>query len=175
MLEMKCARIKLLIVDVDGTLTDAGIYYDEHGNELKKFCTKDAVGFFAAREAGIKTMIITGRECEATKRRMTELNVDYLFQKIDNKADFIKEYLFNYGLAKEDTGYIGDDLNDISAMKMCGFIGCPYDSCAEVKMIADYVSAESGGHGAVRDVVEYILKTSNRWDDIINRLYYGGV
>ena len=71
-------KIKYLIIDVDGTMTDAGIYYDDHGNELKKFCTKDAVGFFAAKQAGIKTMVLTGRECQATTRRMAEMKVDFL-------------------------------------------------------------------------------------------------
>ena len=77
--------IKVLVIDVDGTMTDAGIYYDETGNELKKFCTKDAAGFFAARIVGIKTMVLTGRECAATTRRMKELKVDYLCQNVKEK------------------------------------------------------------------------------------------
>ena len=78
----KAERIKYLIIDVDGTLTDSGIYYDENGNELKRFSTRDAAGFFAAKEKGIKTIILTGRECAATIRRMEELKVDVLIQSI---------------------------------------------------------------------------------------------
>ena len=75
-------RIRYLVIDVDGTMTDAGIYYDEHGNELKKFCTKDAAGFFTAKQTGIKIMVLTGRECAATTRRMQEMKVDFLVQKL---------------------------------------------------------------------------------------------
>ena len=85
--------IKYLVIDVDGTLTDSGIYYDETGNELKKFCTKDAAGFFAAQKAGIKIIILTGRECKATKRRMEEMKVDYLYQDIKDKTSFLQEFM----------------------------------------------------------------------------------
>ena len=102
-------QIKLLVIDVDGTMTDGGIYYDEHGNEWKKFNTKDAAGFFAAKRAGIKTMVLTGRECAATTRRMTELQVDYLFQNVRDKAAFLRDFMRENGLEKEDVGYIGDD------------------------------------------------------------------
>ena len=79
--QMDFEQIKYLIIDVDGTMTDAGIYYDDHGNELKKFCTRDAAGFFAAKQAGIKIMVLTGRECQAVTRRMTELKVDFLHRQ----------------------------------------------------------------------------------------------
>ena len=85
--------IKYLIIDVDGTMTDAGIYYDDHGNELKKFCTRDAAGFFAAKQAGIKIMVLTGRECQAVTRRMTELKVDFLYQNIKEKASFLQKFI----------------------------------------------------------------------------------
>ena len=96
--------IKYLVIDVDGTLTDGGIYYDDKGNELKKFCTKDAAGFFAAQKAGIKTMILTGRECKATQRRMEELKVDYLYQDIKDKTAFLKEFMERNHLTKEGVG-----------------------------------------------------------------------
>ena len=103
-------KVKLLVVDVDGTMTDAGIYYDEHGNELKKFCTKDAAGFFAAHKSGIKIMVLTGRECAATTRRVqTELKVDYLFQNVKDKLSFLKKFMQENEILKEEVGYIGDD------------------------------------------------------------------
>ena len=86
-------KIKYLIIDVDGTLTDAGIYYDENGNELKKFCTKDAAGFFAAHQVGIKIMILTGRECVATTRRMKEMKVEYLIQNCKDKVSYIQKFM----------------------------------------------------------------------------------
>ena len=154
--------IKLLVIDVDGTMTDGGIYYDEHGNEWKKFNTKDAAGFFAAKQAGIKTMVLTGRECAATTRRMTELQVDYLFQKVNDKAAFLQNFMRENGIEKAEVGYIGDDVNDLQPMKLSGFVMCPADACREVREIADYVSPFMGGHGAVRDAIECLLNT---WEE----------
>ena len=87
---------RLIVIDVDGTMTDGGIYYDEHGNEMKKFCTKDAAGFFAAHEAGMEIMVLTGRECAATTRRMGEMQVDYLYQHIKDKRAFLQNVIFNF-------------------------------------------------------------------------------
>jgi len=164
-------KIKYLIIDVDGTLTDAGIYYDEHGNELKKFCTKDAAGFFAAQQIGIEIMILTGRECAATTRRMTEMKVDYLVQNIKDKETYLKQFLNEKNIQKEEIGYIGDDLNDFACMKLCGFVGCPADACMEVKEIADYISPVNGGNGAVRDVIEAILRKRNEWNIAVSTVY----
>ena len=168
-------KIKLIVIDVDGTLTDAGVYYDEHGNELKKFCTKDAAGFFAAHAVGIKTMVLTGRECVATSRRMAEMKVDYLYQDVADKQDFLKKFMDDNSLNCEDVGYIGDDLNDLAAMQLCGFIGCPGDSCQEIKGISNYVSTLGGGHGAVRDVIEHLLKSTGDWGRFISGIYGLGI
>lgn len=100
-------KIKYLVIDVDGTMTDAGIYYDEHGNELKKFCTKDAAGFFAAKEAGIQVMVLTGRECAATTRRMGEMKVDYLVQNCKDKVSYLAEFMQEHQIMKEEIGYLG--------------------------------------------------------------------
>lgn len=168
-------KLKLLIVDVDGTMTDGGIYYDEKGNELKKFCTKDAAGFFAARAVGIKTMVLTGRECAATKRRMQELKVDFLFQNVRDKTAFLRSFMAEHSLYKEEVGYIGDDLNDLDPMHLVGFTACPADSCTEIKEAADYISPVTGGHGAVRDVVEHILNESGDWERAISVVYSTGI
>lgn len=168
-------KIKYIVIDVDGTMTDGGIYYDEHGNETKKFCTKDAAGIFAARNAGIKTIILTGRECKATTRRMAELKVDYVIQNIKIKVDYLKEFMERENISVEELGYIGDDLNDISPMSLAGFVGCPADSCKEVMKRADYISSIKGGYGAVRDVIEYLLTERNQWDDAVKKVYGIGV
>ena len=162
---------KLIIMDVDGTLTDAGIYYDENGNELKKFCTKDAAGIFVASYLGIKTMIVTGRECAATTRRMQDMHVDYVFQNIREKRGFIQGLMKDNGYDKEEVIYIGDDLNDLPAMDLAGYVGCPADSCTEVRNRADYVSPVSGGHGAVRDVVEHVLHSAGLWTEAAMEVY----
>lgn len=166
---------RYLVIDVDGTMTDAGIYYDENGNEIKKFCTKDAAGFFAAHQVGIKIMVLTGRECKATTRRMTEMKVEYLCQNVKDKVSYLKKFMQENLISKEEIGYIGDDLNDLLPMKHCGFVGCPADACIEVKNIADYISVVNGGYGAVRDVIEHLLKESGEWEDAISNIYNVGI
>lgn len=116
-------------------------------------------------------MVLTGRECKATSRRMEEMKVDFLFQNIKNKAKFLKVFCMENGFKKEDMGYIGDDLNDLSAMSLCEFVGCPSDSCREVLAIADYVSGKKGGDGAVRDIIEYYLRERGLWDKIVSDIY----
>ena len=166
---------KYLVIDVDGTMTDGGLYYDENGNETKKFCTKDAAGFFAAHQVGVKIIVLTGRECKATSRRMNEMKVEYLYQKVKDKVSFLKKYMEDNSIEKEEIGYIGDDLNDLPPMKLCGFIGCPADACLEIKIIANYVSSAKGGYGAVRDVIEHLLRESGEWEGAISSVYGVGV
>ena len=168
-------KIKYLVIDVDGTMTDAGIYYDEQGNEWKKFCTKDAAGFFAAHQVGIRTIILTGRECIATTRRMQEMKVDYLVQNVKDKRTYLIKFMKDHSLKKEQLGYIGDDLNDLSGMELCGFVGCPKDACAEVKVKADYISGVKGGQGAVRDIIEFLLRERDEWSIAITEVYGIGI
>lgn len=164
-----------MVIDVDGTLTDSGIYYDENGNEQKKFSTRDAAGFFAAKEVGIKTVILTGRECAATTRRMKELKVDYLIQNIKDKFSYLQDFMRVNGISKEQLAYIGDDLNDLPSMQLAGFVACPVDSCKEIIKIADYVSPQKGGAGVVRDVIEFILTERGEWDTAICNVYGIGI
>lgn len=169
------AQIKYLVIDVDGTMTDAGIYYDEHGNELKKFCTRDGAGFFAAHYAGMKLMVLTGRECQATTRRMQEMKFDYIVQNVKDKSAYLEDFMKKNGIRREEIGYIGDDLNDLPPMKLCGFAGCPADACEEVKAYVDYVADTKGGSGAVRDVICALLKERGQWEEAVSSVYGIGV
>ena len=171
----KYSKIKYLVIDVDGTMTDAGIYYDENGNELKKFCTKDAAGFFAAHQAGIKIVVLTGRECTATTRRMTEMKVDYLVQNIKDKIAYLDDFIQREKISYEEIGYLGDDLNDLAGMQKAGFAGCPEDACEEIKEICDYVSGVKGGYGAVRDIISHLLKERGEWESAIFKVYGFGI
>lgn len=171
----KYGKIKYLVIDVDGTMTDAGIYYDENGNEWKKFCTKDAAGFFAARAVGMKIFVLTGRECAATTKRMQEMKVDFLVQNIKDKVAYLEDFMSKEGITYEEIGYLGDDLNDLICMKRVGFAGCPEDACEEIKEISDYVSGVKGGHGAVRDIISYLLKQRGQWGQAIEDVYGIGV
>ncbi|MDR3211790.1 MAG: HAD hydrolase family protein [Planctomycetota bacterium] len=164
-------KITHLVLDVDGTLTDSGIYYDDHGNELKKFSAKDGMGFMVAHAANLKLIILTGRVCKATLRRMTELHADLIEQNVKDKVVWLKAYMAKNSIPKERIGYIGDDLNDLQPMRLCGFIGCPADACKEVKAIADYISPLGGGHGAVRDCLEHLLTEAGEWNRSVEQIY----
>lgn len=163
-------KIRYIVIDVDGTLTDAGIYYDECENELKKFCTRDGVGFLVAHYLDIKLIVLTGRECAATTRRMKEMKIDYIFQDVHNKHDFLKKIMEENGIQKDELAYIGDDINDLYAMSLAGFIGCPADGCQQVKKRADYISSIKGGCGVFRDVMEYIVG-NEKWEKAVKEIY----
>ena len=166
--------LKYIVLDVDGTLTDGGIYYDDNNNELKKFCTKDGTGIIMARTAGLKILVITGRECKATTRRLTELGVTDIYQNVKGKVAFLKQWIADNNVDKSEIAYIGDDINDLGAMKLCGYIGCPADSAVEIKELATYVSPILGGHGAVRDVIEHYLREQGTWSELLNKAYGAG-
>ena len=161
--------LKYLVLDVDGTLTDSGIYYDENGNEIKKFNTKDGAGIQVACAAGLKIVALTGRESAATLRRMTELGAAVIEQNVKNKVGWLTVFITENSISRQQIGYIGDDVNDIPSMKLCGWVGCPADSCKEVKEIANYVSPMLGGHGAVRDCIENLF--SERWATLIEQVW----
>ena len=171
----KFTSIKYVVIDVDGTLTDSGIYYDEHGNELKKFSTRDAAGFFAAKTVGIKTIILTGRECAATTRRMEELKADFIVQNVKDKVSYIRGFMEAHNATKEQLAYIGDDLNDLPSMQLAGFIACPADACKEIIKIANYVSPQKGWEGVARDVMEFLLTERQEWDGAISEVYGIGI
>ena len=166
--------LKVVFLDVDGTMTDSGIYYDDSGKEWKKFSTRDFAGIMAAHYIEIKIIVLTGRECEATTKRMKEMKVDALFQNVKNKLDFVKEYIVETGLDREEIGYIGDDLNDYAAMKIAGFKGCPADACEEIKNIADYISPLYGGKGVIQDIFRYILESKDLWNNFIEDIVEKG-
>lgn len=168
-------KLKYFVIDVDGTMTDGGIYYDSARNEIKKFSVRDAAGIFAAQQSNIKIIVLTGRKCEATTRRMQDLKIDIFYQNIKNKANFLKKFMEQYNIKKEEIAYIGDDLNDLPAMMLTGFIGCPSDSCREVIKIADYVSNVCGGQGAVRDIIEWYMRNEGIWENAVSKVYGIGV
>lgn len=156
--------IRLLVLDVDGTMTDGGVYYDATGNELKKFAIKDGAGLVLARTAGIRVMICTGRESEAVRRRAADLKITDVYQNVGKKATFLRDFMAQNGYAREETAYCGDDLNDLAAMALCGFVACPADAVDAVRRRADFVCPHRGGEGAVRDAIEEILTREGRYE-----------
>jgi 3-deoxy-D-manno-octulosonate 8-phosphate phosphatase (KDO 8-P phosphatase) len=164
-------RISHIVTDVDGTLTDGGIYYDEQGNELKKFCTRDGAGFFAAQHVGIQLVALTGRESASVSRRMEDFQAAVVRQNVKHKHTWLHSYMHEHGIQREEIAYVGDDLNDIAAMRLTGFAACPHDACAEVKAEAHYVSGFKGGQGVFRDVVAFILKERGQWEEAVKAVY----
>ena len=156
----KKPNIKLFITDIDGTLTDGGMYYSENGDELKKFNTRDGMGLQMLREAGIKTAIITSEDRHLNQRRAEKLKVDYIRQgKVNGgKVSVAQEIANEMGITMQEVAYIGDDVNCIDLLSQVGAAACPADACDKVKNIPDInVMTKKGGEGCVREFIESLL------------------
>lgn len=152
-------RIKALIMDVDGSLTDGGLYFTADGDVMKKFNAKDGHGIrYILSEYGIIPVVLTGRESDIVKKRCRDMGVNYLIQGSEDKVRDLKRILNDLYLTTEEVAYFGDDLNDYDAMKMAGMKGCPNDAAEQIKAIADFVSAKKGGDGAAREFIDWLLK-----------------
>ncbi|MDY3983617.1 MAG: HAD-IIIA family hydrolase [Veillonellaceae bacterium] len=159
--------IKLLILDVDGVLTDGAITYTNTGDESKTFSAKDGLGIVAAQKAGLTVAVITGRKSDIVRRRMTELGVSHLYMGVGAKAEVLKKLLQKLGLQYKEIAYIGDDLNDLAIMQVVGLAMAPADAVLEVQECAHKMLTHAGGHGAVREGIEYILKKQGRWAQVL--------
>lgn len=164
-------KIKMIVLDVDGTLTDGGIYYDTNGNEIKRFDVKDGLGIKVAMEAGLKFAILTGRQSPMVRRRAEELGIQYLIEGVQKKAPALMALSEKTGILMDEMGYIGDDWNDLPAMMMTAFKACPADAAEEIKAVADYISISPGGYGAVRDCLHKLLKERIEWEYWARKLY----
>lgn len=154
-------NIKLFLTDVDGVLTDAGMYYSENGDELKKFNTRDGKAFELLRNAGIKTGIITSEKTEIVEKRAKKLIVDYLYQGAIDKLPIIEEICKKENISLNEVAYIGDDINDELALKKVGFPSCPQDANIKIKDIHNIkILKTNGGYGAFREAVDFLLKNN---------------
>lgn len=150
-------RIKLLLLDVDGVMTDGGVYYSETGDELKKFNIQDGYGIVKAQRNGIQVGIITGRVSTIVKRRAAELGIVEVHQSIEEKGIVYRQVRDRLGLADEEVASIGDDEPDLPVLRQTGFSAAPANALDVVKRSVLYVCKRSGGKGAVREVIEKIL------------------
>lgn len=157
---LEIPEIKMFLTDCDGCLTDGGMYYSEKGDELKKFNTKDGMGFKLLREAGIITGVITGESRELNKARAKKLKLDILEQGVEDKLDIINKLCKKKGFSLEDVAFIGDDINDLKAIEAVGFGCCVANGRPEVKKVAKYVTHTPGGSGAIREVAERVIRKS---------------
>lgn len=150
-------KIKLFSVDVDGVLTDGGMYYSEKGEVMKKFNTRDGMGFEILRKNGIIPVIISKENSEIVMRRAEKLKVKEVHIGINNKVKEMKQILQKYNIDFEHVAHIGDDINDLPLIKRVGLSFAPMDAMQDVKINVDYVTQKKGGEGAFRDAVEIIM------------------
>ena len=151
-------QIKMLLTDCDGCLTDGGMYYSENGDELKKFSTLDGMGFGLMREHGVICGIITGENTKLVQRRAEKLKLDVLKMGVQNKFATVQGLCVEKGISLEEVAYIGDDINDRELLEQVGFSASVPDALQEIQNIVDYVAVRQGGNGAVRDVIEHLLR-----------------
>jgi len=160
-------KIKLLVLDVDGVLTSGQIVFGHDGELMKKFHAQDGLGITLAHKAGLNIAIITGRESQMVELRSAELSIKDVYQGSMNKTQALAELMVKYDLSLDQIAYVGDDLNDLPVLIRVGLPCAPANAVPEVKHYAQLVTNQAGGNGAVREVIEYILKAQGKWDSII--------
>jgi YrbI family 3-deoxy-D-manno-octulosonate 8-phosphate phosphatase len=165
----QCRRVELILSDVDGVLTDGGILFDNQGIEIKKFHIRDGLGIKLWQRAGFKFGILTARTSQIVKVRAGELGIDIVRQGFETKLPVAQEILRELHLAPEQCCYIGDDLTDLPVIRHVGLGVAVADAASEVQAAAGHVTKLPGGQGAVREVVELVLKAKSRWDDLIQK------
>ena len=162
----KAGKIKLLILDVDGVMTDGSIVLDNEGNEFKRFHVRDGHGIKMIQRAGIKVAIITGRKSKVVEIRAKELGITEVYQKIFKKSVVFEKLIKKYKCRDENVAFMGDDVVDRELLKRAGLSAAPADAEDEAKKLADFVAKRNGGRGAVREFTDLILKSSNLWKKV---------
>ncbi len=156
--------IELIVLDVDGCLTDGKITYSSSGDELKSFSVKDGLAIATWIRMGKRVVIITGRESKIVQKRANELKVDRVFQGVRYKREKLDEVLDIFGLEYDSVAAIGDDLNDLKMLKSCGYSFAPNDAVSEIRDSVDFVLNQNGGDGAVREMIELIVKKDGLYE-----------
>jgi 3-deoxy-D-manno-octulosonate 8-phosphate phosphatase (KDO 8-P phosphatase) len=167
-----CSKIELILSDVDGVMTDGGIYVQDNDEQIIKFHIRDGMGVRLWREAGKRFGIVTGRKLESVKKRAADLWMDIVQLGVDDKLPEVDRLAAEFKITREQVCYIGDDLLDLATIRAVGFGVAVADAAEDVRSAAKYTTSVRGGQGAAREVVELILKNTGRWDDVLKR--YGG-
>ena len=163
------ADIQMLVLDVDGVLTDGTIILNADGSESKFFSSLDGHGIRMWQRVGLKVVLLSGRLSEPARRRAKQLEIEYVFEDCHDKLPVLEKFLEQINLSPEAVAYIGDDLMDIPVMRYVGFGIAVANAVDEVKHYADFVTTHPGGGGAVREAIEYILKQSGKWPELMKR------
>jgi 3-deoxy-D-manno-octulosonate 8-phosphate phosphatase (KDO 8-P phosphatase) len=167
--EMKerLGKIKLLLLDVDGVLTDGRIVYDSRGHDMKFFDVRDGMGVYALYKSGIRTVLVTAKGSRAIKPRARDMRVAEVFSDVSPKSSVLEKILKKYKVSAAEICFVGDDLVDLCLMKKVGFSVAVFNACPEVKQSASYITLKEGGRGAVREVAELILKSQGKWQEVV--------
>lgn len=167
-IELRASRVKLLLMDCDGVLTDGRIWILENGEDQKSFNTRDGLGLDLLHRAGLRSGIISGRRSTAVERRAKALGVAFVRQGCEDKVQAFEEILVDAGVANSEVAFMGDDLNDVPLLRRSEFAVAVADAVAEAKECAHFITQARGGDGAVRETIELILRSQNRWQDVVN-------
>ncbi len=173
-LREKLKKIKMLILDVDGVLTDGRIIMDDSGRETKHFDVRDGHGIKMVQRYGIKIVLLTGRQSEVVKHRARDLGIKEIYQKAFNKKEVLENILRKHRLDSGDVAFLGDDIIDIPVLKAVGFSAAVADALDVVKKSVDYVSKYNGGRGAVREICELIMQAQGHWEEIAVKYEFAG-
>ncbi|MCA9104113.1 MAG: HAD hydrolase family protein [Pirellulaceae bacterium] len=173
-LDARIQKIELILSDVDGVLTDGGLIYGHDGRDVKVFHVRDGLGIKIWRAAGFHFGLVTARSSHVVKVRAAELGIELVRQGHEEKFPVVEQIVKDLGMELEQLCYIGDDLADLACIEAAGLGATVADGVAEVKAAADLVTKASGGQGAVRELIETLLKGQHRWDDLIRRYHWAG-
>jgi 3-deoxy-D-manno-octulosonate 8-phosphate phosphatase (KDO 8-P phosphatase) len=166
-LDLKATRIKLLLFDVDGVLTDGTVIVHSDGTESKTFGIRDGIGMVWAQRAGLKVGLLSARMSATTPHRAAQLGITIIQQGVANKLEGYERIITDLGIGDEAVAYMGDDIVDLGVLARVGFAAAPADAVREVKKQVDWVSAHPGGRGAVRELIELILRAQQRWATVV--------
>jgi 3-deoxy-D-manno-octulosonate 8-phosphate phosphatase (KDO 8-P phosphatase) len=166
----RCLPIRLMLVDVDGVLTDGGVTFDEDGRQLTQFNIQDGLGMRLWRLAGHTMGVVTGRTSAAVRHRAEQLSINIFCEGIEDKWRAAKDILDEHGFAAHEVCYVGDDLPDVPVIRRAGLGVAVANARLEVRQAADWVTAAPGGRGAVREVIETVLKLQGRWSDVARQI-----
>ncbi|MEM9597419.1 MAG: HAD-IIIA family hydrolase [Acidobacteriota bacterium] len=166
-LERRAARIQWLLLDVDGVLTDGRLRYTERGEEMKVFHVRDGLGVRMAQRAGLTVGVLSGRSGPALERRARELDLDPLIVGSKHKVADLERFCDERGTTPDSIAYVGDDLQDLGVLRRCGLAFAPADAATEVRDVVHHVLRTAGGRGAVRELVETLLRARGEWDRIL--------
>jgi 3-deoxy-D-manno-octulosonate 8-phosphate phosphatase (KDO 8-P phosphatase) len=163
-LQERAAAVKLAVFDVDGVLTDGGLFYGPDGEVMKRFDVKDGHAMVLCRLTSLPVALLTARSSRIVERRADELKLAKVYQGRREKGPALVELCAELGLKPTDCSYMGDDVNDLAPLKLAGLAACPADAADEVRAAAHYVASKPGGRGAARELLELVLKATGRWE-----------